>query len=361
MNEVMFKQQKMIRWLAFVLFGVLALLGHGKAYAAPTCNSPIPSSFTFAVPTGSYGIPRDVPVGTVLTPWTAWQSSATSLWACDYQSGVYIGAALKALIGGKSVKVIGVTTGVGSSFPAYPTGVPGVGLIVQTTTNVGNGGTVSRVQPLYSSWQAPLSQIWYADGPGFTAGFSMKFAFVKTGPMTSGTTMPFGAFASGGVDNAPPANPVGIVSVNLTGVATFNVLACTTPDVLVDLGTQRDTLFTGVGSTSPAVSFNIKLNSCPAGMNTVQYSIAPTTTVVDSSQSVVALDASSNATGVGVQLLNSDGVTALPLSSNLLFSSYSGATGGDYAIPLKARYYQTGSSVGAGRANTSMVFTMTYL
>ncbi len=108
-----------------------------------------------------------------------------------------------------------------------------------------------------------------------------------------------------------------------------------------------------------AVSFNLNLNNCPAGMNTVQYRVDPTTTVLNSSQSVVALDASSGASGIGVQLLNGAGAV-FPLSTYQTYSGYSKSTGGSYSIAFKARYYQTGATVGAGAANTSMTVTLLY-
>jgi major type 1 subunit fimbrin (pilin) len=143
----------------------------------------------------------------------------------------------------------------------------------------------------------------------------------------------------------------------------MNVVAasCTTPDVTIPLGTYSTKSFTGTGYTTTAVGFNISLNNCPAGMNSIKYRIDPTTTVVNSPQSVVALDATSTATGVGVQLLNSAGSAAFPLSSYQTFAGYSSATGGSYTIPLKARYYQTTTTVAPGPANTSMTVTMQYL
>ena len=104
------------------------------------------------------------------------------------------------------------------------------------------------------------------------------------------------------------------------------------------------------------------LNSCPAGMNTVQYRIDPVTSVLNSAQSVVALDNSastSSATGVGVQLLDGNGAV-FPLSTYKTFAGYDKTNGGSYTIPFKARYYQTATRVTPGAANTSMTFTMLY-
>ena len=50
----------------------------------------------------------------------------------------------------------------------------------------------------------------------------------------------------------------------------------------------------------------------------------------------------------------------LPLSTPITFHEYNQGTGGSYRIPLNARYYQTGTSVGAGSANTSVTFSMIY-
>jgi major type 1 subunit fimbrin (pilin) len=95
-------------------------------------------------------------------------------------------------------------------------------------------------------------------------------------------------------------------------------------------------------------------------MTGIEYRIDPVTTVLDSAQSVVALDGSSSASGTGVQLLDSTGTHAFPLGQSVRFNDYNPATGGSYGIPLQARYYQTGASIGVGTANTSMTFTMTY-
>ncbi|AOX99061.1 hypothetical protein BJP62_00495 [Jeongeupia sp. USM3] len=94
-------------------------------------------------------------------------------------------------------------------------------------------------------------------------------------------------------------------------------------------------------------------------MNLIKYQIDAVTNVIDSGNSVVALDAASTATGLGVQLLD-DSSVPFPLGVARTMGSYSTATGGSYTIPLKARYYKTAANVGPGSANSSMTFTMTY-
>jgi major type 1 subunit fimbrin (pilin) len=95
-------------------------------------------------------------------------------------------------------------------------------------------------------------------------------------------------------------------------------------------------------------------------LNSITYRIDPVTAVVNAAKSVVALDASSSATGVGVQLLDGTGTQPFPLQTWTTFTGYDAATGGDYTIPLNARYYQTAATVTTGMANSSMTFTMQY-
>lgn len=137
-------------------------------------------------------------------------------------------------------------------------------------------------------------------------------------------------------------------------------LACVTPDVFVPMGKHMTSELTGQDTYTASTPFSINLNNCPPGMDSIKYQVDPVTAVVDNGNSVVALDASSTATGVGVQLLDSAGTHPFPFGSPVTFNGYDTNNGGSFIIPLRARYYQTGASVGAGKANTSMTFTMTY-
>jgi major type 1 subunit fimbrin (pilin) len=139
----------------------------------------------------------------------------------------------------------------------------------------------------------------------------------------------------------------------------FAAQTYTTPDVLVPMGTHDTKELTGPGSVAPATRFTLGLSNCPAGLNSIQYRIDPATSVTSSTQSVVALDGGSTAKGMGLQLLDNQGVV-LPLKKFINFSDYDKSTGGSYSIPLQARYYQTDSAVTAGSANTSVYVTMSY-
>lgn len=196
-------------------------------------------------------------------------------------------------------------------------------------------------------------------------GLRVGVALVKIGPIASGVMNPYvfgyGGAYQGALSPRIPAPGSSQVTYSLGNPVEFVVLSCETPDVTVPLGTWLKSSFTGIGYTTNSAPVDIKLNNCPAGMNSISYSIDATTPIVSTPLSVVALDGTSTATGVGVQLLDTNGTTPFPLATTKAFGLYSPATGGSYTIPLKARYYQTSPSVTEGTANTGMTFTMTYL
>jgi len=187
----------------------------------------------------------------------------------------------------------------------------------------------------------------------------MSFAFVKTGPITAGAVNLPGTVLQVGIDAMYDGNPQAIVDVRASGSPTFSEVACTTPNVNVNMGTRSHTDFQGVGSAAPATAFTIDVNNCPGGLNGIQYRVDAVTQVLNSANSVVALNGNSNAQGIGVQLLDGAGAV-LPLGVDKPFTGYNRTSGGSYKIPLKARYYKTGEVIRGGTANTAMTFTMTY-
>jgi len=253
----------------------------------------------------------------------------------------------------------------GQTYTVYSTGYPGIGMIIGFSDGESSCGGY-----YYEGDIGQNNGSYYGAGcsvgTSTNVGAQVQVALVKTGQpsagMLSGLTI---AQALPGVTYAASARtaavtyPAYTVSFTTPPVQIINA-SCTTPDVSIPLGTFPTTGFTAIGRTTTTANFSISLNNCPAGMNSIKYRIDPTTTVLNSSQSVVALDSTSSATGVGVQLLNSAGSAAFPLSSLQTFSGYSSSTGGSYTIPLAARYYQTSATVTPGPANTSMTVTMQY-
>ncbi|HYG45708.1 MAG TPA: hypothetical protein VEA17_22505, partial [Bordetella sp.] len=61
---------------------------------------------------------------------------------------------------------------------------------------------------------------------------------------------------------------------------------CTTPNVNVVFPTVSLTAFSGIGSTTATRPFNLAFNNCPGGYQSIGYSFAPTTRVLNAAQGV---------------------------------------------------------------------------
>lgn len=350
---------KYFRFLnALFLSGAAACLYATQAHAGMNCTGPNPASITFTVPTGTYTIPRDTPAGTRITPWTALQGRSTSVWTnCSGAPNIFYGPVSKGVLPSSGSAVVD-----GMTYPVYPTSVTGVGLIAGVE-NYLPGGWFGDTRPLAISWATAGTWAKSASFSDAPFGVSMRFAFVKTGVITGGTASYNGELAAqSGMDSRPIGTPDHIQNILLTGSATFVPLACDVPPVSVSLGDHLKSKFSGVGYGTELKDVNIQLNNCPAGMNSIQYMIEPVTALANSSLSVVALDqATSTATGVGIQLLNSAGSAPFQLSNWNTLTTYSSSVGGSYVINLKARYYQISPTVTPGEADASMTITMLYL
>ncbi|MDY7536300.1 fimbrial protein [Pseudomonas sp. Bout1] len=147
-------------------------------------------------------------------------------------------------------------------------------------------------------------------------------------------------------------------NVSLTGTNTIVPVACsvTNTSIPVPMGDIPRTSFTGVGSSSPEKSFSIPLN-CDA---TTRVNVTLDGTRHSSGiAGLLALDPSASdtvASGVGLQLL----FKSAPVSLGSPIAVGTVASDGAYSVPFTARYYQTGATVGGGKANSTATFTMTY-
>ncbi|MDW8847672.1 fimbrial protein [Erwinia sp. MMLR14_017] len=116
----------------------------------------------------------------------------------------------------------------------------------------------------------------------------------------------------------------------------------------------------GIGQTSSAIAFNVQLN-CEAllsGTFDVMMQFDGDASSGLSDMGVVALNSTSTASGVGVQILNENqqpialaapfSVASYPLSAALV------------TVPLYARYYQTAATVNPGTANAVATYTISY-
>ncbi|WP_235186609.1 fimbrial protein [Dyella japonica] len=359
-----------------VVFVLLLLSSHGAK--AAWCSGGGGQVMPVSMP-ASVAVPRDTPIGTALTGWIS--SPTSTNWYTNCQTGP--ASAVSNSPKGLAYQAVGLSgsgktyTNSGVIYSLWETGVPGVGMAVsyEVYSNAYCGGTGWQswgdlkpgggnsfgggVQQAISGWSTYAPCGWAnTEASPMNMGGGIRAMLVTTGPVSPGVTNAGTLVQAAGFNNYAINTDWPFVTFAFTSTQ-ITVLACTTPDVTVPLGAHSRTELTGLNTFTAATSFNVSLNSCPASMNTIQYRIDPVTTVLNSAQSVVALDGSSSATGVGVQLLDGNGAV-MPLATYKTFSGYSKTTGGSYTIPFKARYYQTAATVGPGTANSAMTFTMLY-
>ena len=332
-----------------LLLACLPLLLMSRAFAS-SCSGGS-QAFTVTLP-ATVSAPRDAAAGSLLTSWY-YSASNSSLYSCRATNDAVGGRGAVAYFTSPTAFSVAGPSG-GGSVTVYQTNVPGVGIAIAGSIYISYSGWTTW-NGFNTTYAGP---VWSPLNGTYSVGAQVAVALVKTGSIAGGVVpgtvvLNYAPYTSGGVQT-------GQRDTYAITPATIVPLACTTPNVTVPLGTHSPNEMASVGATTAAVSFDVSLNNCPAGLNSIQYRIDPVTAVVNSAQSIVALDGSSSAAGVAVQLLNTAGTAAFPLSAYQTFSGYIKATGGSYTIPFKARYYRTGA-ITAGAANTSMTFTMQYL
>lgn len=148
--------------------------------------------------------------------------------------------------------------------------------------------------------------------------------------------------------------------INFTGEIIDS--ACTVVNNLsnpldVTLGKVAKSAFTGSGSTTATTRFDIQLKNCPDTVTTASINFGGTP---DSNNAdVLALTSGTGAaTGVGVQLLDSNSAPISLYTASKEYTLASGTTTND--LQFGARYIQTAATVVAGQANAVSTFTVVY-
>ncbi len=171
-----------------------------------------------------------------------------------------------------------------------------------------------------------------------------------------------------GKNNKVPAGSLGNEAYDRNTIAEFNLLkpivlsqtSCQSPSIHVSMGDDYQlTEFNKAGSTPRMINFNVGLTKCEQGINSVTYSLDATSQVLDRQKGIVALDSSSTAKGIGLQLIGKTG-QPLALGTTYKFAGFNSTT--NFKIPLSATYYRlAGSTLEAGSANALVIFTVNYL
>lgn len=262
----------------------------------------------------------------------------------------------------------------GTPFSVYATNVKGVGMAL--------GGYIYASGTQYGPIDFPkLGRQWHNTGSPVNNGGQLIASLVKIGNITPGTVSGPVAQAFSWNWATKIASPVGhldlsagVINFDMTPVS-ITVLTCQTPDVDIDMGTQTPLDFPGLGTPSNKVkSFQLAFNNCPAGtadtidksnlsglIHSVTYRIDPISPdrLVSGYSNVVALDTgTAQAGGVGLQLYDANGAV-VPLGTSIALGGFDGTKLGSYSVPMKARYFRTGS-ITPGTANATMQVTVLY-
>lgn len=164
----------------------------------------------------------------------------------------------------------------------------------------------------------------------------------------------------------------------LTTRVVGNAITIVTPTCTVDpgsrtinvpLGKQPRSSFTGIGSTSPAQPFSIKLN-CNAGVsapgnrpNAVHLSMESTMASAGNPGLLNLTPGPTNATGVGIQVRHDQGGLPVEFDGTVKDNgpTFQGESkDGEFIARYTARYIQTGNSVTSGTANSTATFKIVY-
>lgn|SRR3990167_3532591 len=306
--------------------------------------------------------PRDVPVGTTLNATgTVYRLNFGDTMEC-YLSSMYKTDLVGPVVNSVPVDVLNVPANA-----LLQTNVPGIGLAIYMTGFASSwqmpAGNPSRFIPFTLTRNAPTSAIM--------TQAMMRYALVKIGEIPPGTHTIRQLVATGSSDS-------GNHMFDLRFSTTVTLAGCSLPEapgnqIDVAMGSWERRVFNGKHSTTAAQPFAITLNSCIAGSNypnnganayftgnfaNIQIDGSKTSTILDAANGILSLSSDSTAQGVAIQVLRDNG-TPMNLGQPVQLNR---VVNGTTAVPLKARYIQTGDgpTPTPGTANGHASFTVTY-
>jgi len=332
------------------------------------CEFPAGTVYRVALDPGHLVVGRDVPVGTVF-----YQSSTMfqvetftpQFIFCREETAIEVTSPLAQEQGSPWVRPGEVL---------LHTPIPGVGLVVDASMGPSRASEHWQFIPGlgYLGWGVPHREIVKPVVWGtiirepFLSAVRYRYRLIKTGPIDPG----MGPQPLAGLMLAEfTSNRSGRVLELAFSSGTLNVAQCGLPgaasqQIRVPMGTWQVAQFNGQGSHTEAKPFAIPLSNCtggsvPGNFPSAYLRLDPRngSPILDAQRGIVGLNADSDASGVGVQVLRHDN-TPMPLAEELPVFQLAD---GDYELPLSARYIQLGSRPpGAGVANASLSFTLTY-
>ncbi|WP_159867146.1 MULTISPECIES: fimbrial protein [unclassified Raoultella] len=311
---------------------------------------------------------KDADVGDFLGSW--FTSSNPTAWTCNHRTAYQSSNIPIAVQGYPPYTIWGSAQIDGQTYTIYNTVVKaGLGYVARWRYTI--KGQVSDWYPLTVNngvYQTP-AQLFNASysGSSWNVGVDVQVRFVKTSTsLTAGSLSIFdpmymrhyqsyqGSTSLGGGTYMIAQFRSGGLVISTTGGT------CTTPDIAVELPPAGRAGFRGIGYTTSRTGFNLDFKKCSAGLASISYLFTPKSSIIDNTQGVFALDSTSTASGVGIQLLNGQDI---PLSFNTeyLLSDYDTTRNdANYSVPLRAGLYQTENNVTSGSINGAVVFTVRY-
>ena len=182
---------------------------------------------------------------------------------------------------------------------------------------------------------------------------------IKTGRVTQSDSLTGGTLARMTQNNTLPNNHQWILSTLRipVGAITVNSLKCTTKadNYNINLGTWYDTQFKNIGDVSQNVNIPLTL-SCAAGTN-IKATVTSSAGYIDANTGKLNLSGSNRATGIGIQIVNSNNN---PIKLNTKLNLQNNVPSGDYIFNWKARYIKTGDKITAGTANSVATVNILY-
>ncbi|WP_082683275.1 fimbrial protein [Entomohabitans teleogrylli] len=321
--------------------------------------------------TTTLDVPRDIGVGEAIGPWIT--VSTPGAWRCTHrdeyqnihpQMGVQVASPGHVAV--QAIDVDGVTY---SAYSAGNMSLMGIGYVLRWRFTLnGQAKDWTALTSGREAFQSPDQLLTATDNNGapWLLGVETQIRFVRTSTNTLINGHSIGMFYAAlmrpvqvynGSINPGSDKISSTFFSNATYIASGGT--CTTPDVTVSMGDVSIYAFTGIGSTAAKTHFDLRFNSCPANMNSIDYSFAATTPILDAGNGVVALNASSTASGVGIQLMREEN-KAVSFNELYRLESYSSAYGGSYTVPMIASIYQTEKAIAAGSVRSAVTFTLNY-
>lgn len=157
-----------------------------------------------------------------------------------------------------------------------------------------------------------------------------------------------------------PVSPQPVETFNISANIIVQVPTCSvspgSQNMTVTLPTVGSQAFVGQGTTTGQTPFSLQLTNCSSNLS-VNITLDSTNAQAGATGVIAPSGSAGYATGIGVQVLNTDGVTPIAFGSSLNTGT---TTSSNYTINLFARYYQTAPTITTGLVQGTATFTLSY-